>query len=526
VAVSQETISKLKALSVSDVLQRDGTYLKKVGREFVTHCIWHDDRNPSLTVSDDKGFVFCHVCQHHDDAIGFISQKYGINFAQACEKVAASAGIDVQHTNEDPEQAAKNKAIRQKAFDDVTDKQIGYRKSLRDYPESIAFIQSRNIEPEASREFGIGYDHISKRLTLPISNHLGNFVGFTARTILPDVKPKYKNTENNLIFNKSDIVFNEYRAAQHIRSLDECVFVEGHLDVVSMWQGGIKNVVALQGTASPSEGVLRRLLRKTKRFVLCMDSDPGGITAISKFLNAVKDYTLKGELDVRVAVLPDGMDPDDYIQSGNSISSVISNAQSWLDWTLDQWLSTLDFSDELKIQEVEKKIKDLFSQISSPALRSYYYDKASIRLAQNKQSLAAQIAKGFHEFKGTTVHIKGWQRPSFKFTRELVEKRLLRLYIHSPEFRWLLAPLMENLHFPQMKWLWRRLGEVQSIAGDGFDHHAVLAVLCAAEPIYMQTLRPIVSPSIKVEDNELSIAHIESVMTMPVKDYLGGYDEE
>jgi DNA primase len=513
VSVSQETIRKLKSLSVSDVLQNDGTYLKRVGREFVTQCLWHEDRNPSLTVSDDKGFVFCHVCQHHDDAIGFISQKYGINFAEACEKVAASNNIVVEHTDEDKEEIQKKKIQRQVAIDTVAEAQIEYRKNLQVNPKAIEFLQERQILPETSRLFGFGYDPKQKRVTLPISNHIGNHVGFVARTIIADVKPKYKNTENNSIFNKSDIVFNEYRAAEHIRSADECVFVEGHLDVVSLWQSGIKNVVALQGTASPSEGVLRRMIRKTKRFVLCMDSDAGGIKAIGKFLDTVKSYTLQGEIDVKIAVLPDGMDPDDFIKSGGQISTLISNAQSWLDWILDQWLNSLDFKDELKIQEVEKHIKDLFSQISSPALRSHYYDKASIRLAQNKQSLAAEISKGFHDYKTSSLKIKTWTKPGFEHTRKIVERRMLRLYIHNTEFRWILAPLMEQLYFPQMKWLWRRIEEVQTHTSDDFSHHALMAILCSAEPVYMQTLRSIVCPSISVEDNELSIAHIETVMT-------------
>lgn len=522
-AVSQATIEKLRGLPISEVLQRDGAALKKVGREYVTQCLWHDDRNPSLTVSDDKGFVFCHVCQHKDDGIGYVAHKHGLNFKEACERVADSNGISVEHTDEDPEQVARNKAVKQKAYKQVEDLQNQYRNGLRNSNEAVDFIQGRNILPETSREFGLGFDASQKRITVPIGDHLGKYVGFTARTILPDVKPKYKNTENNLIFIKNEIVFNEYKASEHIRSNDECVFVEGHLDVVSLWQAGVKNVVALQGTAAPSDRILKRLMRKTKRFVLCMDSDAGGLKAISKFLDTVQSYTLHGELDVRVAVLPDGMDPDDLIQSGGNIKKLISEAQSWLDWILDQWLNTLDFNDKLKIQQVEKQIKELFSQISSHALRSYYYEKASIRLAQNKQGLAAEISKGFREYQPSQVRLKGWNKPAFDFTRKLVEKRLLRLYIHSPEFRWMLAPLMEKLHYPQMKWLWRQLQAIQDMLGDAFCSHSVMAVLAVAEPVYMQTLRPIVSPSIKIEDNELSIAHLEEVM---MKEVIDCYDDE
>lgn len=511
-AVSQSTIQKIKGLSISEVLAADGCKLKRVGREFVTRCLWHSDTNPSLTINDDKGFVFCHVCQHHDDAIGYIQHKYGLNFIDACERIASAHGIPVEKTEVDLESVAKIKKEKEDAYAKVLADHVRFRQELKQSAQAIEFLQSRNIEPQTSRDFGIGFDPVHKRITIPISNHLGNFVGFTARTILTGVKPKYKNTENNSIFVKSDIVFNEYRAAETIRSRDECVFVEGHLDVVSLWQAGVKNVVALQGTASPSEIVLKRLMRKTKRFVLCMDADAGGVKAISKFLDSVKGFTLAGDLDLRVATLPDGMDPDDYIQKGNNIQSVIDESVSWLDWVLDQWLNTLDFKNELKIQEVEKQIKDLFSQIASPALRSHYYDKASLRLAQNKQEVAAQIAKGFHEFKSTKVQLKLWKRPEQEYTRKLVEKRMLRLYIHKPEYRWILAPLMERLSLPETKWLWQRLQELEQYAGSDFCRYTVLAILCSAESVYMNSLRSLANPTISVDDDELSIAHIEEIM--------------
>jgi len=90
-----------------------------------------------------------------------------------------------------------------------------------------------------------------------------------------DSKPKYKNTENNIVFNKAELVFNEYDAMDYVRSADQCIFVEGHVDVIAMWQAGIKNVVALQGTASPSDSIVQRMMRRTNSFVLCMDADEG-----------------------------------------------------------------------------------------------------------------------------------------------------------------------------------------------------------------------------------------------------------
>lgn len=512
-AVSQDTIQKIKGVPVSSILEAEDVLLRKVGREFVTHCLWHKDTNPSLTISDDKGFVFCHVCQEHNDAIGYISKKYGINFRESCERIASKHNIDIKYDEENEEYVKERKLQLQKAYEDAENKQTRFRKDLKEYPNAINFIISRGIKPETSRYFGIGYDKNEQRITIPIYNHLDKIAGFTARTINDDIKPKYKNTENNLIFNKSSLVFNESKAADFIRQAEECVFVEGHLDVISLWQVGVKNVVALQGTASPSQDVINRLLKKAKRFVLCMDADQGGKKAIGKFLDSVQNLALDGQLEVRVAVLPDGQDPDDFIKSGNDIQSVINDAPSWMDWLLDEWLGGLDFNDKLKIQEVERLIKELFSRISSPALRAHYYDKASIRLAQNKQGLAAQIAKGFHEFEPRLQTIHLWQRPDPLRTRKIVEKRLIRLYLHRPEMRWILKPMLELMIVPDLIWLKNRIEEIEEFQASLDLNTLIIAILSVSEPRYMKELRSIVSPTIQIHDDELSIAHMEDIMT-------------
>ena len=516
-AVSQDTIQKIKALPISSVLEQEGVELRRVGREFITKCLWHDDKNPSLTISDDKGFVFCHACQQHNDVIGFIQKKYGISFRDACEKIAHSHNIQCVFTDENSEDYKQRKLEIDKFKNAVIARQEDFRSALKANPAAIKFIQSREIEPAISREFELGFDPRENRLTIPIHNHLGQLVGFTARGINGDIKPKYKNTENNLIFNKSELVFNEYRAADAIRESDECIFVEGHIDVIKLWQHGFKNVVALQGTASPSQIVLKRLLSKTKRFVLCMDADEGGKNAIAKFLDSVQALTLSGELEVRIASLPAGEDPDSYVSSGADFNGLVVNAPSWMDWLLDSWLNELDFSDTLKIQNVEAQIKALFSRISSSALRSYYYDKASIRLAQNKQSVAAEIAKSFHEQQPQHEVTTSWEKPSTQFTRRLVERRLLRVYLHRPQYRFVIEPLAELLTTPDLIWLWNRIRELQSCTTEELLLDTLKAVIAVAEPLYVQKVRSILTPSFSIEDNESSIAHMEDIMMLQVE---------
>lgn len=516
--VSTDTIEQIKAIPVSSILEKEGSLLKRVGREFVTHCLWHDDKNPSLTVSDDKGFVFCHVCQEHNDAIGYVQQKHGINFREACERIATGHGIQCVYTEEDDAASRERRAKVEKEYERVASVQSVFRSNLVKYPESIAFLQSRKIEPLTSRTFGIGYDPNQKRITVPIENYAGRLVGFTSRTIEEGVKPKYKNTENNLIFNKSELVFNEFRASNSIRELDECVFVEGHFDVISLWQAGIKNAIALQGTATPSDAIVKRLTRKTKRFTLCMDADAGGRLAVAKFLESVQGLALSGQIDIKIVSLPDGSDPDDFIRSGGDIKDLISNAPSWLDWIIDSWLNELDFTDKLKIQQVESQLKDLLSKIESQALRSYYFDKASIRLAQNKQSLAAEIAKSFREDSPKPSASKSWKKPGFAHTRKIVERRMLRLYIHRPDFRWILEPLMDRLYIPCYIWLWLRIQEALPFCTEENLADVLKSMLVVAEPYYMQQLRPLMMPSIVIDDDELSIAHIETVMTKDIEE--------
>ena len=108
-SVSSESIEKIKSLNPSDVLEREGVTLKKVGREYVTHCIWHKDTNPSLTINDDKGLLFCHVCQKSADIIEYVKDRNGINFRDACERISSGASFELVYNDENSESAKKRR---------------------------------------------------------------------------------------------------------------------------------------------------------------------------------------------------------------------------------------------------------------------------------------------------------------------------------------------------------------------------------------------------------------------------------
>lgn len=515
--ISDYTIKAIKDIPVTTLLQNESIEFKKVGREALTLCPWHNDKNPSLTVNDEKGFCYCFVCQTGSDGIGFIQEKLGLSFSETVIRIARSNDIEVIYEDLNPELAIKEANRRIELMNQLNTEHESYRKFLKDpRAERIRdFLDARGILPATSKHFELGYcprGFFGDRVTIPIHDHRGTLVGFTGRSTRDEVKPKYKNSENNEYFDKSKIVFNEYRAGNHAREADSLIFVEGHLDVVSLWQYGIKNVVALQGTASPSESILNRLSRRTKRFILCFDSDQGGFKATENFIKTAGPMACRGDLTVSIASMPDGMDPDDCIRNGIDFFSIIEEAKPWLDWQLDVWLSSVDRSDTARFTEIESRVKVLVESIQSPILRQFYIDKASMILSQDP-SQATKIAK---EWVANTAVVKTkrrWMKPTPMQTRAMAEKKLLRLYLHCPELRQDLKQWMTKIESPAHRWLWQRISEIEDHSETSDIVAIVMAVYCMAEPHYVRQLRPIAKPTIKIINNQGIMNHIKRVLS-------------
>ena len=515
-AIKQKTIDAVKALPISEVLSAEGIALKKIGREFLSKCPWHNDTNPSLTINDDKGLCFCFVCKGGSDAVSFLQQHFSLSFAETIQRIADKHNIVYEEDGKDAEYYKQLKAKRNIQIQKLEAVQEVFRGNLKNSAmEPIRqLLKARGITPETSREFGLGYcaeGFFASRITIPIYNYLGELVAFTARATQPDQNPKYKNSNASDIFDKSKIVFNEHKATEAIREADSIIFVEGQFDVISMHQTGIRNVVATQGTAAPDINVIKRLARRSKRFILCYDADAGGHKAIEQFLSVAGPMACKGELTISVATLPPGHDPDQCIRDESiDLYSIINNAPSWLDWQLDVWLSKVDRSDTHKFSAIERAIRELIESIHSPALRQFYIDKASKALLQDK-SAAATLAK---QWAGSVARIhtkRKWTRPTPAETRTTAEKRLVRLYLHAPEFREYCKPLIEKIQSPLYRWIMQRITEIESECG-ACDACRMMSILLVAEPHYARQLRPIIMPTINVDKSPGVLRHIEDTL--------------
>lgn len=515
-AIKDSTIQAVRQVPLTSLLKAEGIHYKRIGREAVTICPWHTDSNPSLTINDDKNLCFCFACGGGTDGISYAQQKFGLSFADAVVRIAEKHQIEVLYDDLDPEEALRLAKQRKQALQGLKDSQNAFRSAIRGDVGYRArqWLAHRNITPDSSRTFELGWaesGYFAGRVTVPIHDHRGTLVGFTGRQIDDQRSPqKYKNSVSSDVFDKGALLFNEHRALGEARIAGSIVFVEGHFDVISMWQHGIRNVVATQGTAAPSIESVRRMMRQCRRFVLCYDGDDGGTKAIEAFIKVVGPMACKGDLTVTIAQLPAGNDPDDCIRSGVDLYGIIEEAPQWLDWQIDCWLAGLDRADTHRFSAIEKAIRDLVESITSPALRQHYIDKASKVLAADSKA-AIKLAQSWSKSLGKVRSNGRWSKPSPSWTRHQVEKRALRSYIHFPSARQRLAPVLDSLETPSYLWLWNRIKELESVC-DSVTPGMVMSLLAVCEPQYTRILRPIAVPTIKLIEEDGILDHAESVL--------------
>jgi DNA primase len=518
-AVSHTTLQAIKSAPLSALIESTGAQLKRVGHEFLTQCLWHEDANPSLTVSDDKGFCYCHVCRGGGDAIDYVGKRFGLSWREAAERAADILQVRFEVDDENPEETARRREARRSAVAALEAEQAKFKANIRD-PKAGRIRQillDRGIQREAAKEFGIGFSSsgfFAGRITLPIHNHRGELVGFTGRATKPDQDAKYKNSSDSDLFQKKQLVFNEVRAKEAAREAGSIVFVEGHLDVVSMWQAGIRNVVALQGTGAPDPSVLQRLTRTVKNIILCFDGDAGGKKAAEQFIAAAGPMAMAGEVSINVVTLPDGQDPDEVIRTGGNLYNFLASAPSWLDWVIDVWAAALDKDDTAMVTEVERKLRALIDGLRSKALRAHYIDKAARVLAKSEKE-ATSIAKewGNTEFRHSE---STWKLREFPEARLAAEKRLLRLYTHRPALRPSLKPLLGLVQNPALRWLSNRLEELDACSSVDLTPHTAMAVVAVAEPHYMQQLRTLVRPNVIIDDSTGVLQHLSAILEAEV----------
>jgi len=325
------------------------TKLQRAGREWKACCPFHNEKTPSFTVNDDKGFYHCFGCGAHGDAIRWMTDQQGLPFIDAVKELAQAAGLEVpaQDTR------AKEQAERASTLHDVmAQAEAWYIEQLgrAEGASARAYLQKRGITEAQARTFRIGlapdsrtalrsalksvgdeklvecglliqpeeanrdpYDRFRGRLMIPIRDARGRTIAFGGR-ILGDGEPKYLNSPETVLFDKGRTLFNLDRAAAASRKANRVIVVEGYMDVIALDGAGIEEAVAPLGTAL-TEGQLERLWRLDPAPILCFDGDGAGQKAAIRAALRALPFLAPGRT-LRFLTLPPGQDPDDLVRAG------------------------------------------------------------------------------------------------------------------------------------------------------------------------------------------------------------------
>jgi DNA primase len=384
---------KLQVQQATDIVRLIGEdlALKNKGREFVALCPFHDDKNPSMTISPAKQIYHCFVCKAGGDAFSWMMNYHKMTFPESLEHLAERAGIQLESFARDalegpsPRQLildANEKAARfyrhilghaehgavarryladRGMSDDMIEKfRVGF---APDRWDGLALtIQDRGWARQAFEQAGLiaprktgdgHYDRLRCRVIFPISDGLGRVIAFGGRKIREEDEPKYLNSPETAVFNKSATLFGLHQAKQSIMATRTAVIVEGYTDVIACHQGGFANVVATLGTALTAEHVAQ-LRQYVQKVVLVFDADEAGQSAADRAV----ELFLSGSVDVAVTVLPDGRDPADLLSledGGEQWQGAIATAIDALQYQFERVRSRMEASDTISGREAAVK---------------------------------------------------------------------------------------------------------------------------------------------------------------------------
>ncbi len=349
---TRDSIDRLRdAVDMVDLVGAK-TDLRRVGSRWTGLCPFHDERTPSFSVNAEQRLFYCFGCQAKGDAIGFVEQAEGLDFVEAVEMLADRYGVQLERENDDPR--AEERRRRRARLHSLLDRAARfYSAYLFDSNEARAareYLSSRGLSEEILREFRIGYspsawdrmivgaqesgfrpqelvegglaqqgreggiyDRFRGRIMFPLADRRGQVLGFGARAMREGRGPKYLNTSENDVFHKGRQLFGIHLAHGPATRSGRIVVVEGYTDVLALHQAGIRDSVAIMGTALTPEQ-MKRLAETASVVILALDADRSGQEAM---LRAARTG---GGASLRVVEMPDGKDPADLIAAGEADS--------------------------------------------------------------------------------------------------------------------------------------------------------------------------------------------------------------
>lgn len=427
--ITDEQIEQIReATNIVDLIS-ESVNLKKRGANWIGLCPFHNEKSPSFNVRDDKGIFKCFGCGKGGDAFTYLMEREALTFPEAAKKLAERANIKLEDATEEEKEAQSES---ERIHNTIRTVAGWYYRALRAPigEEPLRYMHRRGFGEETLKRFGIGYapdapgaliravqkkgydvaylekagivarsqgrDYFERfrgRIIFPVFSPTGRIIGFGGRIYTEHQKKqelaKYINSPDSSVYHKSDVLYGLYQSKDAIRKLDQAILVEGYLDVMSLHQAGIENVVAASGTALTKQQ-LALLSRYTKSIYLVFDADAAGRAAASKGI----DLALRAGFDVYVVVLPKGEDPDSFIQKNDAraFRDRIATAESFIEAKARWFDESGAFQDPTKRAAAVRSIMESIKQIPDRIKQVTFTDALSQRFRMGLESLYGELS--------------------------------------------------------------------------------------------------------------------------------------
>ena len=500
-------------ISIEDLA---GEYLelKRTGRNFKALSPWTNERTPSFIISPDKQIWHDFSSGKGGDIFGFIMEVEGMNFREALEFLARKAGVEIETFDSKRSREISEKKERLRKILQISAN--FYQHMLVRNKEALNYVfKNRKLSKEIVQEFKIGFapntqkmltnfllkkgfamsdirdagllnrfggDIFRNRMVIALQDSGGSPVGFTGRIIKDEPNaPKYLNTPQTLLYDKSSNIFGLSQAKNEIRKAGFVVVVEGNMDVISSHQSGVKNVIATAGTAMTVHH-LKALGRFSNDVRLCFDSDQAGISATERAISLGQQAGVELSIITLNQSAGEAKDPDELIQKDLELwKDSISKPQPAIEWIFDQYEKRLNIATAVGKKEFSTIALKLVENLNDPVEKDFYIEQISKRIGISKTTLLGKFDEKPRPVKPKR-RIK-IEKTDEKFVDEYIyEDDLLALAIKEQKLAKMLSELQDNiLHDKQRNQILQILKSNNLDLLKNFDDYVKILLLKADE---------------------------------------------
>jgi DNA primase len=403
----------IKRIDIVSVIERYVPSLKKAGSSHIGLCPFHNEKTPSFSIKpngQNGGYYHCFGCQKSGDVFNFIMEKEGLSFPEALKSLAAECGVlwDIKNEESNVAYSSSTRTNLLKATEFATS---FFYDEMTKSDDAKSYFKNRGISGETAKEFRLGFapnsysklllsakkagigedllietalvkknengifDFFRNRVIFPIFDNSGRPIAFGGRAF-GDEKPKYLNSSNTPLYDKSRIFYGYFQAQKEIKLQKAAILVEGYMDMISLYQNGIKNVIAPCGTSFSQEHAVF-LSRIVEKAIIVFDGDDAGINGAEK----IAEKLLAFELDVRYVLIPEKQDPDDFVKKNGkeNFAELVKNSQEGFSFFMERIEKRCNISTPAGKSRALKEILNLLTELKNQIILSDFITKISTR---------------------------------------------------------------------------------------------------------------------------------------------------